>query len=122
VTDSLSVECKSRQKLPKWLWSAIEDAEAKARPLDRAVVHIQDHDLILMRFSTFQTIRRGGLYIEPLSRPKLTTWLADAIQQAERNATPSQQAVVHLHQKNNRYDDDLILMRLATFEAMPSNE
>jgi len=62
VTDDLAIECKSRKKLPSWLWSAIQQAERNANPLQRAVVHLHeknnqyDNDLVLMRFSTFQTL------------------------------------------------------------------
>jgi len=58
------------------------------------------------------------LAIECKSRKKLPSWLTMAMDQAERNANPMQRAVVHLHEKNNQYDNDLVLMRFSTFQTL----
>lgn len=61
-----------------------------------------------------------SLAIECKQRKSFPTWLWAAIRQAEKNAGDQQSPVVILHETGNRYEDDLVMMRLSVFKGLVS--
>jgi len=55
------------------------------------------------------------LSIEVKSRQRLPLWLKNAMAQAKRNAIEGTLAIVVLHEKRQRYDDDIVMMTLKDF-------
>ena len=53
--------------------------------------------------------------IEVKHRKTLPKWLHDSISQAETNASEGKLPLVVLHEKNQRHDNDLVLVRLRDF-------
>lgn len=62
-------------------------------------------------------IDAGWLSAEVKHRQDLPAWLLAAMRQAEGHAQPGQLAVVILHQHGDRHADNLVVMRLAEFQA-----
>jgi hypothetical protein len=56
------------------------------------------------------------LSIEVKFRRRLPQWLAKAMEQAEKAATPGQLPLAVLHESGTRYGQSLVLLRLADFE------
>lgn len=54
--------------------------------------------------------------IECKEREKLPAWLHKAMAQARTNATPGKLPLVILHQKGERHDNDMVVVRLADWE------
>jgi hypothetical protein len=57
----------------------------------------------------------GAFSVECKEREKIPLWLIRAIEQSERNARGGRTAIVELHEKGQRYYDDLVIMRLSSF-------
>ena len=55
--------------------------------------------------------------LEVKDRATLPAWLLDALDQAERSATPAQLPVAVLHQAGDRHDAALVVLRLKDFVA-----
>jgi hypothetical protein len=62
-------------------------------------------------------VRHPWLSIEIKDRAVLPAWLLDALDQAERSATPDQLPVAVLHRAGDRHDNALVVLRLAAFVA-----
>lgn len=58
----------------------------------------------------------GELSIEVKTRKTLPAWLHEAMRQSERNAITGTTPVVVLHQIGQRYDDDLVVLRMRDFK------
>jgi hypothetical protein len=56
------------------------------------------------------------LSIEVKFRRRLPQWLAKAMEQAEKAATPGQLPLAVLHESGTPYGQSLVLLRLADFE------
>lgn len=56
------------------------------------------------------------LSVECKDRKVLPEWIKDAMQQSVAAATPSQLAIVVLHEAGQRHDNDLVVLRLGDFE------
>ncbi len=57
------------------------------------------------------------LALEIKDRATLPAWLLDALDQAERSATPAQLPAAVLHRAGDRHDHALVVLRLADFVA-----
>ncbi len=62
-------------------------------------------------------IAHPWLALEVKDRATLPAWLLDALDQAERSATPAQLPAAVLHQAGDRHDQALVVLRLADFVA-----
>ncbi len=62
-------------------------------------------------------IAHPWLSLEVKDRATLPAWLLDALDQAERSATPAQLPVAVLHQAGDRHAAVLVVLRLADFVA-----
>lgn len=62
-------------------------------------------------------IAHPWLSLEVKDRATLPAWLLDALDQAERSATPAQLPVAVLHRAGDRHDAALMVLRLADFVA-----
>ena len=62
-------------------------------------------------------VRADWLTAEVKQRASLPRWLTDALDQAQRYSADSQLAVAVLHQKGERVEDSLVVMRLRDFVA-----
>ena len=60
-------------------------------------------------------IAHPWLSLEVKDRASLPAWLLDALDQAERSATPAQLPVAVLHRAGDRHDHALVVLRLADF-------
>jgi hypothetical protein len=61
--DSLSIECKHRESIPKWITTAMEQAEASIKDPGQvpiAVIHTKgqrrENDLVVMRLKHFKAL------------------------------------------------------------------
>ena len=63
----------------------------------------------------------NSLAVEVKTRKTLPHWLLDAIGQAVGAASDGRLPIVVLHEKGQRHDNDLVVMRLADFEAWFGN-
>ncbi len=62
-------------------------------------------------------IAHPWLALEVKDRVTLPAWLLDALDQAERAATPAQLPVAVLHRAGDRHDHALVVLGLADFVA-----
>jgi hypothetical protein len=62
-------------------------------------------------------IEHDTLSIEVKHRRHLPNWLLDAIDQAEKSVRGEQLPVAILHQKGQKFEDSLMVLRLADFLA-----
>ncbi len=62
-------------------------------------------------------IAHAWLAIEVKDRATLPAWLLDALDQAERSATPDQLPVAILHRAGDRHDSALVVLRLHDFRG-----
>jgi len=60
-------------------------------------------------------IAHPWLALEVKDRATLPAWLLDALDQAEKSATPAQLPVAVLHRAGDRHDHALIVVRLGAF-------
>ena len=64
-------------------------------------------------------IEHGGLSIECKKRNNIPNWIKDAVDQAVASIkNPEQVPIVQIHEKYQRRDNDLIIMRLCDFEKI----
>lgn len=56
--------------------------------------------------------------VECKHRQSLPGWLLDAVRQARRNAPQGKTPLVVLHEAGSRYDDALVVLRLADFQEL----
>ncbi len=63
-------------------------------------------------------ILAGNLAIEAKEREIVPKWLENAVAQADNNAQNGEIPVVILHQKGDRYDNALVIMRLKHFQQL----
>ena len=56
--------------------------------------------------------------VECKHRRSLPGWLLDAVAQARRNAPQGKTPLVVLHEAGSRYDDALVVVRLADFQEL----
>jgi hypothetical protein len=61
-------------------------------------------------------IAHPWLSLEVKHRRRLPQWLAKAMEQAERSATPGQLPIAVLHEAGERYGRSLVVLRLGAFE------
>jgi hypothetical protein len=62
-------------------------------------------------------IAHPWLALEIKDRATLPAWLLDALDQAERSATPTQLPAAVLHRAGDRHDHALVVLRLKDFAA-----
>jgi len=62
-------------------------------------------------------VKNDWLNAEVKHRKKLPAWILSALAQARADANPRQLPIAVLHQKNQRYTDSLVVMRMADFIA-----
>jgi hypothetical protein len=62
-------------------------------------------------------IAHPWLALEIKDRAVLPAWLLDALDQAERSATPAQLPAAVLHRAGDRHDAALVVLRLSDFVA-----
>jgi hypothetical protein len=60
-------------------------------------------------------IAHPWLSLEVKDRATLPAWLLNALDQAEKSATPAQLPVAVLHRAGDRHDQALVVLRLADF-------
>ena len=66
-------------------------------------------------------IKHPWLAVEVKSRKQLPAWLLQAMYQAVRNAPKGKLPLVIWHEKGQRHDNDLVMMRLKDFEEWFGN-
>ncbi|GIV60277.1 MAG: hypothetical protein KatS3mg043_1366 [Rhodothermaceae bacterium] len=62
-------------------------------------------------------VAHAWLSIEIKHRQRLPAWIEDAMRQAEAAARDGQLPVAVLHERGRNHDRDLVVLRLADFEA-----
>ena len=66
-------------------------------------------------------IDHASLAIEVKSRKTMPRWLQDALEQAEASAKDGQLPVAIFHQRGQRYEDSLVVMRLHSLSEANDN-
>lgn len=64
----------------------------------------------------------GAYSIECKAWAKMPAKVVNALQQAERSATSNQVALAIIHETGQRRADDLVIMRMATFERLTGDD
>lgn len=94
--------------MPDATWKAVE-----RRIAGRLRGQRQSNHALGLQTSDVET---AWLSVEIKHRRRLPAWLRAAVDQAARNATEDKLAIVLLHEKGRRHDNDLVVVRLADFE------